>query len=104
MKTFRAGNKFKSDVHFLVHLISRNRLENHLENWIFERKITPTPLRCYFLTYFNVPCKILLTFLLQVVLQRANLRTEDEEKEDDGQMFQLQLAQLVGVAVLLCAM
>jgi len=40
----------------------------------------------------------------EVVLQRANLRTgEEEEKEADGQMFQLQLAQLVGVAVLLCA-
>ena len=39
------------------------------------------------------------------MLQRANLRTgEEEEKEADGQMFQLQLAQLVGVAVLLCAM
>lgn len=41
----------------------------------------------------------------QVVLQRANLRNgEEEESEGEGQMFQLQLAQLVGVAVLLCAM
>jgi len=40
----------------------------------------------------------------EVVLQRANLRNgEEEENEADGQMFQLQLAQLVGVAVLLCA-
>ena len=41
----------------------------------------------------------------KVVLQRANLRNEGEEDpETDGQMIQLQLAQLVGVAVLLCAM
>lgn len=50
-------------------------------------------------------CPKTFAFYLQVVLQRANLRTgEEEEKEADGQMFQLQLAQLVGVAVLLCAM
>ena len=41
----------------------------------------------------------------KVVLQRANLRNEGEEDpETDGQMIQLQLAQPVGVAVLLCAM
>ena len=46
-----------------------------------------------------------LSLFFKVVLQRANLRTgEEEDNEGDGQMFQLQLAQLVGVAVLLCAM
>ena len=45
-------------------------------------------------------------FCLQVVLQRANLRTggEEEHKEVDQNMFHLQLSQLVGVAVLLFAM
>ena len=44
--------------------------------------------------------------VLQVVLQRANLRTggEEEHKEVDQNMFHLQLSQLVGVAVLLFAM
>ena len=50
-------------------------------------------------------CFYLLSFL-QVVLQRANLRTGGEEnhKEVDQNMFHLQLSQLVGVAVLLFAM
>ena len=44
--------------------------------------------------------------VLQVVLQRANLRTggEEDHKEVDQNMFHLQLSQLVGVAVLLFAM
>ena len=40
---------------------------------------------------------------MKVVVERVNLRKEGEEKEADEDLFHLQLAQLVGVAVLLFA-
>jgi len=39
----------------------------------------------------------------EVVLQRASLREDEEDSAEEGEVYSLQLAQLIAVAVLLCA-
>ena len=46
---------------------------------------------------------MIFKLILQVVLQRANLRPGEEEKEENTDIYHLQLAQLVAVTALLAA-